>query len=60
MFFKLGPSDSYKSIGWHTGFIKAISTPENPNDLNAFIVRTPAMRNASREISVLNDEFLVR
>jgi hypothetical protein len=29
------------------------------NDINGFIVRTPNMRNASREISVLNDDFLV-
>lgn len=29
------------------------------NDLNAFVVRTPAMRDATREISVLNDYLLV-
>lgn len=30
------------------------------NDLNAFIVQTPAVRDASREISVLNDEWLIQ
>lgn len=30
------------------------------NDINAFIVRTPKVRDASREISVLNDDFLVK
>ena len=42
------------------GFIKAASTPEHPNDLNAFVVRTPAVRNSDREISVLNDDLLLR
>lgn len=30
------------------------------NDLNAFIVRTPQMRNASNEISVLNDDWMLQ
>lgn len=30
------------------------------NDINGFVVRTPNMRNASKEISVLNDDFLVQ
>ena len=30
------------------------------NDLNAFIVRTPQMRNASSEISVLNDDWMLQ
>ena len=30
------------------------------NDLNAFIIRTPAVRDATPEISVLNDDWLVK
>lgn len=30
------------------------------NDLNAFVVRTPQMRNASNEISVLNDDWMLQ
>lgn len=30
------------------------------NDLNAFVVRTPAVRDATPEISVLNDDWLVK
>ena len=30
------------------------------NDINAFVVRTPNMRDATKEISVLNDDFLVK
>ena len=30
------------------------------NDLNAFIVRTPQMRNATSEISVLNDDWMLQ
>ena len=55
------PHPNYKLAqrGQYVGFKKAASTPEHPNDLNAFIVKTPAMRDATREISVLNDDFLV-
>ena len=57
----LHPHPNYKLAqrGQYVGFKKAASTPEHPNDLNAFIVKTPAMRDATREISVLNDDFLV-
>lgn len=57
----LHPHPNYKLAqrGQYVGFKKAVSTPEHPNDLNAFIVKTPAMRDATREISVLNDDFLV-
>ena len=55
------PHPNYKLAqrGQYVGFKKAASTSEHPNDLNAFIVKTPAMRDATREISVLNDDFLV-
>lgn len=55
------PHPNYKLAqrGQYVGFKKAASTPEHPNDLNAFIVKTPAIRDATREISVLNDDFLV-
>lgn len=60
MFFHADPRPKLANRGWFMGFKKAASTPEHPNDLNAFIVRTPAMRDASREISVLNDDYLIR
>lgn len=53
------PNYKLAQRGQYVGFKKAASTPEHPNDLNAFIVKTPAMRDATREISVLNDDFLV-
>lgn len=30
------------------------------NNINAFVVRTPAVRDASKEISVLNDDWLIK
>lgn len=42
------------------GFVKDASTKDRPNDLNAFIVRTPNVRNATDEISVLNDDALTK
>lgn len=59
MFSHLHPNHRLAQRGQYVGFKKAVSTPEHPNDLNVFIVRTPAMRDATREISVLNDDFLV-
>lgn len=59
MFSHPHPNRRLAQRGQYVGFKKAASTPEHPNDLNAFIVRTPAMRDATREISVLNDDFLV-
>lgn len=41
------------------GFIKDKSTKQSPNDLNAFVVRTPAVRDATSEISVLGDDTLI-
>lgn len=59
MFFHPHPNPIFADRGQTVGFIKSASTPEHPNDLNAFVVRTPAMRDATREISVLNDDWLV-
>lgn len=59
MFSHPHPNRRLAQRGQYVGFKKAASTPEHPNDLNAFIVRTPAMRDATHEISVLNDDFLV-
>lgn len=59
MFSHPHPNRRLAQRGQYVGFKKAASTPEHPNDLNAFIVRTPAMRDATREISILNDDFLV-
>ena len=39
--------------------LPASLTETGVNDINAFVVRTPNMRDATREISVLNDDFLV-
>ena len=60
MFFHIDPRSKLTDQGWVTGFKKASSTPEHPNDLNAFIVRTPAVRDASREISVMNEPYLIQ
>lgn len=38
--------------------LPASLTESGVNDINAFVVRTPNMRDATREISVLNDDFL--
>ena len=48
--------------GWRgnsQAFIKAKSTEEYPNHLNLFISRSPEMRDATKEISVLDDDFLL-
>lgn len=53
LFFNNGPKGNYQ------GFVKDASTFEFPNRLNTFIVRTPEVRNSTREISVLDDDFLL-
>lgn len=53
MFFNMGHRGHYQ------GFVKDASTTEYPNRLNAFVVRTPNVRNATREISVLDDDVLL-
>lgn len=55
MFFE--PTLGYR--GGPLGFVKSVSTLGSPNHLNAFVVRTPYVRDATKEISVLEDEALL-
>lgn len=62
----LGYTRSYRMFfnnkgyrGQFQGFSKDLSTEENPNWLNAFVVKTPEVRDATKEISVLNDDGLL-
>lgn len=58
MFFNDKRKDTpYGGDFW--GFIKDKSTKESPNNLNAFIVKTPQVRDATNEISVLNDDGIL-
>ena len=59
------PEGSYQlySYPYKYGNISAYKLPASwsesgVNDINAFVVKTPNMRNASKEISVLNDDFI--
>ena len=61
------PEGSYQlySYPYKYGNISAYKLPASwsesgVNDINAFVVRTPNMRNASKEISVLNDDFIIQ
>ena len=61
------PEGSYQlySYPYKYGNISAYKLPASwsesgVNDINAFVVKTPNMRNASKEISVLNDDFIVQ
>lgn len=45
--------------GTPIGFVKDLSTAQNPNHLNAFIVKTPYVRDATKEISVLDDDAFI-
>ena len=49
---KHGPNTYYK--------LPSSYSESGVNDINAFVVRTPQMRDASKEISVLNDDFMVK
>lgn len=49
---KYGPNTYYK--------LPASYSESGVNDINAFVVRTPQMRDASREVSVLNDDFIIK
>ncbi len=60
MFYHPNPFERLARRGQDVGFIKAASTPEHPNDLNVFIVRTPGVRDASHELSVLEDNYLIK
>lgn len=50
----LNPSGYRRS---YNGFIKDMSTEEHPNWLNAFISKSPKMRNATEEIYVLPEKI---
>lgn len=50
--FRYGNASFYK--------LPASWSESGVNDINAFVVRTPNMRDATKEISVLNDDFLVK
>lgn len=49
---KYGPNTYYK--------LPAAYSESGVNDINAFVVRTPEVRDASKEISVLNDDLMVQ
>lgn len=51
------PSLGYR--GTPIGFVKDSSTAQYPNHLNAFIVKTPYVRDATKEISVLGDDAII-
>ena len=61
------PEGSYQLASYQTRAgenniykLPASWTESGVNDINAFIVRTPKVRDSSKEISVLNDDFLVQ
>lgn len=58
LFFNINGNPNQRTH--YTGFIKDASTAERPNDLNAFVVKTPNVRDATHEISVLRDSYLTR
>ncbi len=61
------PKDARPLVTHHTRFgdnvvykLPAKYSESKTNNINAFVVRTPAVRDASREISVLNDDWLIK
>lgn len=61
------PKDARPLVTYHTRFgdnavykLPAKYSESKTNNINAFVVRTPAVRDASKEISVLNDDWLIR
>lgn len=61
------PKDARPLMTYHTRFgdnvvykLPAKYSESKTNNINAFIVRTPAVRDASKEISVLNDDWLIK
>lgn len=61
------PEGSYPLVTYNTKYgpnvyykLPASFSESGVNDINAFVVRTPQMRDASKEISVLNDDFMVK
>ena len=61
------PKDAKPLVTHHTRFgdnvvykLPAKYSESKTNNINAFVVRTPAVRDASKEISVLNDDWLIK
>ena len=61
------PKDARPLVTYHTRFgdnavykLPAKYSESKTNNINAFVVRTPAIRDASKEISVLNDDWLIK
>lgn len=61
------PKDARPLVTYHTRFgdnavykLPAKYSESKTNNINAFVVRTPAVRDASKEISVLNDDWLIK
>lgn len=61
------PKDARPLVTYHMRFgdnavykLPAKYSESKTNNINAFVVRTPAVRDASKEISVLNDDWLIK
>lgn len=61
------PKDARPLVTYSTRFgdnavykLPAKYSESKTNNINAFVVRTPAIRDASKEISVLNDDWLIK
>ena len=61
------PKDAKPLVTYPTRFgdnavykLPAKYSESKTNNINAFVVRTPAVRDASKEISVLNDDWLIK
>lgn len=61
------PKDARPLVTYSTRFgdnavykLPAKYSESKTNNINAFVVRTPAVRDASKEISVLNDDWLIK
>lgn len=66
-FSQIIPKDAKPLVTYHTRFgdnvvykLPAKYSESKINNINAFVVRTPAVRDASKEISVLNDDWLIK
>lgn len=66
-FSQIIPKDAKPLVTYHTLFgdnavykLPAKYSESKINNINAFVVRTPAVRDASKEISVLNDDWLIK
>lgn len=61
------PKDARPLVTYPTRFgdnavykLPAKYSESKTNNINAFVIRTPAVRDASKEISVLNDDWLIK